>query len=176
MGHQGGHKVESRDWGLFFGGVALAVVGLILMLWPGLTLVSIAAVAGIMLLVAGVFDAVTYFRMRGTDMVSGWALASAACDIILGVMFLIHPLVAAAVVPWVVGVFVIAYGIFAIYAGVKLREAGPGWGVMLANGIVAVLCGLAFIIMPASFAIFLGVYLVVRGASMAVFGVMSPAV
>ncbi len=72
------------------------------------------------------------------------------------------------------GAFVCVYGVFAIVAALRLRKVGFGWGFMLANGIVSVLCGLSFLLIPTSFVVFLGLFLAMRGATMAVFGFMAP--
>lgn len=163
-----------RDWGLLFGGVALFAAGLIIAIWPGLTLVALATFAGIMLLLSGVFDLVTYVRFRKTMDRSVWVLVNALCSIALGAVFVLHPAITAAVIPWLIGAFVMAYGVAAIVGATRLRRMGPGWGLMLANGIVSVLCGLSFILMPATFVVFLGIFLMMRGVTMAVFGVMAP--
>ena len=162
---------NKRDWGLFAAGIALIIISFIFLLAPGLTMESIAAVAGAMLLVVGGMDVYTYARYRKSMTLSGWMLAYAICDIILGIMFLIHPIVAAAVIPWVAGIFVVAYGIFQIAMAVKLRDVMPGAGWLVANGIVSILCGICFFVWPASFAIFLAVFLMMRGVTMAVYGV-----
>ena len=77
---------------------------------------------------------------------SAWALAYAACDIILGVLFIAHPVVSAVVIPWVMGIFVIAYGIFEVVAAVRFHREIPGWGWVLFAGIVSLFCGIAFIV------------------------------
>lgn len=103
---------------------------------PGLTLVSIAVIAGCMFLAAGIVDAYAYFKYREAEGLSGWALAYAVCDIILGVLFIVHPIASAVVIPWVMGIFVVAYGIFEIVAAVRFHDALPGWGWVLFAGIV----------------------------------------
>ncbi len=166
----GNTKSASRDWGLFFAGLVVVIAGIIIFFWPGLTLVSIAILAGVMLLVGGIFDLISYFRFRGTGMTSGWAVVNAICSIILGLMFLIHPVVTSMVIPMMAGIFVLFYGGMAIAAAISLRKAGPGWGLMLVNGLVSILCGIMFMLMPASFAIFLAVFLIMRGVTMCVYG------
>lgn len=165
---------SGRNWGLLFAGIAAAIVGIIILAWPGLSLVSIAIIAGAMLIVGGVVDLASYFRLRGTDLTSGWAVVNAICSLILGIMFLVHPIAAASVIPMLAGIFVLCYGVIAVAAAVSLRKMGPGWGLMLLNGVISLLCGFMFIFMPGSFAIFLGVFLIMRGVTMAIFGVMSP--
>ena len=163
-----------RNWGLFAAGIALLLIGFVLLMVPGLTLVSIAVIAGCMFLAAGIVDAWAYFRYRREERLSAWALAYAACDIILGVLFIVHPVASAVVIPWVMGIFVIAYGIFEIVASVRFHNVMPSWGWVLFSGIVSVLCGFAFIVAPGTFALFLGLFLMARGVQMAVFGVSLP--
>lgn len=174
FGGSGKKASSKRDWGLFFGGVLVFLIGLVVVAWPGLTLVMIATLAGAILAVSGVFDLVSYVRFRKVMPRAGFVLAQALCSIVLGAVFFIHPIIAAAVIPWVAGAFVIAYGIFAVVAAFRLRGEGAGWGLMLLNGIVAVLCGLSFVVLPATFAVFLGVFLMMRGVTMATFGLTAP--
>ena len=112
-----------RNWGLFAAGIALVIIGFVLLMVPGLTLVSIAVIAGCMFLAAGIVDAYAYFKYREAEGLSGWALAYAVCDIILGVLFIVHPIASAVVIPWVMGIFVVAYGIFEIVAAVRFHDA-----------------------------------------------------
>ena len=163
-----------RNWGLFAAGIALVIIGFVLLMVPGLTLVSIAVIAGCMFLAAGIVDAYAYFKYREAEGLSGWALAYAICDIILGVLFIVHPIASAVVIPWVMGIFVVAYGIFEIVAAVRFRDALPGWGWVLFAGIVSLLCGIAFFLWPGTFALFLGFFLMARGVQMAVYGVSLP--
>lgn len=163
-----------RNWGLFFAGIALILIGFVLLMVPGLTLVSIAIIAGCMFLAAGIVDAWAYFKYRREEGLSGWALAYAVCDIVLGVLFIVHPVASAVVIPWVMGIFVLAYGIFETVAAVRFHREMPGWGWVLFSGIVSLLCGIAFIVAPGTFALFLGFFLMARGVQMAVFGVSLP--
>ncbi len=165
---------SKRDWSLFFAGALIFISGLVVLFWPGLSLVVITQIAGVLLLVGGIFDIIWYVRLRNTALTTGWALVNAICSIILGLMFLLHPIVTASVIPFLAGVFVAAYGIMAVVAAFSMRGRGSGWGLMLINGIVSILCGFMFAFMPESFAIFLGIFLMMRGATMCVYGLTSP--
>lgn len=159
----------NRNWGMVCGGIALVIIGFILLFVPGITLVTIAVVAGIGLLVIGIINIISYFAMRSTANLSGWALAYGIGDVILGVIFLFHPLVTAVVIPWLVGIFIIAYGVFSIVIAWSLRGVrGAGW--MWFNAIYSILCGLCFIIWPEIFAYVLAFFLMFRGVSLGVYG------
>lgn len=171
---EGTATATKRDWGLFFAGALIFISGLVVLFWPGLSLVVIAQIAGALLVVGGIFDFVSWRRLRNAGAGSAWALVNALCSLILGLMFLLHPIVTASVIPFIAGIFVAAYGIMAIIAAFNLRGLGSGWGLMLVNGIVSVLCGFMFAFMPESFAIFLGIFLMMRGVTMCVYGLTAP--
>ena len=163
-----------HDWGLILSGIAIALIGLIVVMWPGLSLATLSIMAGIMFLVAGVVDVIGYIRTRKEIKVSGWALVNAICDIVLGALFLLYPATGAFVITWVAGAFVIAYGIFAIMGAFALRGTGISWGWMLFSGIMGIICGAMFFLTPEFFALFLGFFLMVRGVTLAVYGVTAP--
>ena len=156
-------SASKHDWGLIFAGVALAAAGFFCMLAPGLTIVTIAAVVGAFFLVAGVFDIISYIRLRNIMPRSGWELAYAIIDVLLGLIFLLHPLAFSAVVPWLVGVCFVAFGVFEVIASVKAHGWGvPRWGWALFSGVLNVLCGIAFFVTPQMLSVFLAIILLVR--------------
>lgn len=181
--------VGKRDWGMVAAGIALAIVGVIFLMAPGLTLVTLAVVAGAALLAVGVVDTVTYVRYRKERKLTRWALAYALCDMVLGAALLIHPLVSAAVIPWIVGIFLAVAGVFDVVAALRLRGEGEivlieetpggvefaedssaGWGWVLFGGLLSVAVALTFFFLPETFALFLSFYLMVRGIMLAVYG------
>ncbi len=165
---------RKHDWALIVGGVLVFIMGIMVMAWPGASMVSIAIMAGAILIVAGVTDFISYSQVSGTPG-AGWILASGICDVLLGMLFVIYPVATAAMLPWLAGVFVICYSIFAIVAAIGMRGVFRSWGWLLATGIVGILCGIMFMVMPASFVVFLGIFLLMRGVTMVVEGIVLPA-
>lgn len=162
---------KKHDWGLIVAGILLVVCAFFFLVAPGLTLVTITAIAGAAFLVSGVFDIVNYVRFRKRMNLSGWSLVYAVLDIVIGLMFLVHPLAFAAVIPWVIGAFFIVFGVFEIIGSFKIKNSGASlWGWMLFSGIVSALCGLMFFVMPATFSIFLSVFILMRGVSLLFYG------
>ncbi len=162
---------KKHDWGLIIAGVLLVLCAFFFLVAPGLTLVTITAIAGAAFLVSGVFDIVNYVRFRKHMDLSGWSLVYAVLDIVIGLMFLVHPLAFAAVIPWVIGAFFIVFGVFEIIGSFKIKNSGASlWGWMLFSGVVSALCGLMFFVMPATFSIFLSVFILMRGVSLLFYG------
>ncbi|MEG0757130.1 MAG: DUF308 domain-containing protein [Raoultibacter sp.] len=163
--------VKKRDWGLIVAGILLILCGGFFAFAPGLTLVTMTAFAGAAFLVSGVFDVISYIRFHNTADLSGWTLAYAILDIVVGLMFLLHPLALAGVIPWVIGLFFVIFGVFEIVGAIKIKGSGAKiWGWMLFSGIVSALCGVSFFILPASFVIFMAVFVIMRGISLIIYG------
>lgn len=160
------------DWSLILGGILLLIIGAVCIFWPGITMVTVAIIVGCALIAACIFDFIVYFRTKDTATHSGWTIVNAILDLILGILFLANPVIAAEVITFFLGVLLICYGAFAAAMSFSLRKAANKWWIMLLNGIIAVICGLLFFWSPAFFAIYLGAFLMVRGATMMSFGFM----
>ena len=67
--------------------------------------------------------------------------------------------------------FFIVFGVFEIVMAVRGRSAGmPMWGWAVFSGVVGVLCGLTFFLSPATLSIFIALFMIMRGATLLVFG------
>ena len=84
------------DWSLILAGILLLACGLLCCFAPNLTLATIAMIAGVGFLLSGVLGIVFYVRFRSMMSVSGWSLAYAILDVLIGLMFVLHPLVGGA--------------------------------------------------------------------------------
>jgi uncharacterized membrane protein HdeD (DUF308 family) len=58
-----GEQKEGRGWNIF-GGIIMLIGGLVILLWPAISLVTLAWVAGIWLIVGGIFEIIAAFRLR----------------------------------------------------------------------------------------------------------------
>lgn len=193
-----------RDWGMVAAGVGMILIGFAFLLVPGITLIALAVIAGAALIASGVVDVIAYARYRKDLGLSGWMLAAAILDIVLGAAFVIHPLVSAVVLPWLAAIAFAIYGVLEIVAawriaadGRKASEArtraamggmaseytaqvretqAGGWGWSLFGGLVALACAAAFFFAPESFALFLAFFVMIRGIVMIGHGVSLGAV
>lgn len=56
-------QAEGRGWNIF-GGIVMLIGGFVILVWPGISLVTLAWVMGIWLVVGGIFEIITAFRLR----------------------------------------------------------------------------------------------------------------
>ena len=165
------NTAKKRDWGLIVAGVLLVICAAFCIFAPGVALVTLTMIAGAAFLVSGVFDIVSWVQFRKVMSLSGWALAYAVLDVIVGLMLLIHPLAFSVVLPWLIGAFVIVFGAFEIAAALGLKKAGaPFWGWALFSAIVGILCGVCFFLYPGSLVVYLAFFVMLRGVSLVVYG------
>ena len=53
----------SRGWSIF-GGIVMLIGGFVVLVWPGISLVTLAWVAGIWLIIGGIFEIIAAFKLR----------------------------------------------------------------------------------------------------------------
>lgn len=160
----------TRHWGLFWTGAAIFILGIVFLFFPTASLVTMAIWFGVILIVGGIAEIISYWALRNTFGMSGWSIAAGALDIIIGIIFLAHPLLTANVLPWLAGWALIFYGIMVFFAAGALRETGVSLGASIANGVVAIICGILFFAFPVAFMYVLAFFLIFRGITLMVYG------
>ena len=164
-----------QSWQPFiFGGIGLALVGLIAMVVPFLTGISLSLLLGGLLVVGGIvhiWHAVGVRKWRAFV----WQAALAGVYIIAGVALLANPILGLAALSTLLIAFFIAEGIVEIAMGLGSR-AHSGWGSLVASGVLSlVIAGLLIAGLPGSLlwavGILFGVDLLATGLTMAFVGI-----
>lgn len=148
--------------------VAIAVVGLVLgvvaLLWPDATLLTVAVVFGLYLLMSGVFRLSVAVLSRTSG--RGWRWLGAVLGVLLvaaGAYCLANPLQSLGVLAWVIGFGWVAEGVIDIMAGMQ-GLASPGW-LAIVSGAVSLVAGVVTFTLPglalAAFVTFGAVLLIV---------------
>ena len=164
-------ETPTRNYPLIVGGVLLILFGLLCLFFPGATLMSIALMAGVGFLFAGIMDIVTYARDREVLGLSGWFLAYGILDVVIGLMFIVHPVATATIIPWLIAAFIIVFAVFEIVESVAMRKAGSSlWGWVLVSGILSGILGVLFFTMPILFAYYIAFFALLRGVGLIIFG------
>lgn len=154
-----------RDWGAIISGVLLAVVGVVFFAWPNGSLVTLTILSGGAFLVAGVFGFVSSYRLGSESILRPWTLTYGILDVVIGILLVVFPTIFSVVLPWLIAIAFVIFGVFEIASSLTLRKFGSSlWGIILATGIIGVLCAIMLFVAPESILVFMGIYLVVRGA------------
>ncbi len=125
-------------WLVLLEGIALVILGLLLLTDPAATTVVVIQFLGIYWLVKGIFELVSMFIDHRQW---GWKLFGGILGIIAGIVILQHPLWSAILVPatlvWLLGFFGIVMGCISLFQAFK----GAGWGVGVL-GVLSIIFGL----------------------------------
>ena len=155
---------EALPWGLVLvEGIVVALLGLILLVAPGASLVFLVWLLGIYLLIAGIFRIVGIFLDASSW---GWKLAAGLLCLIAGLAILSNPLWSTTVAStWLV----ILVGFLALLqgaAGLVVALQGGGWG-MGALSVLGILLGLFLVINPlmgvATLTLILAIFMLIGG-------------
>ena len=164
MSSYAGGGGEALPWGLVLvEGIVVALLGLVLLVAPGASLVFLVWLLGIYLLIAGIFRIVGIFLDASSW---GWKLAAGLLCLIAGLAILSNPLWSTTVAStW----FVILVGFLALLqgaAGLVVAFQGGGWG-MGALSVLGILLGLFLVINPlmgvATLTLILAIFMLIGG-------------
>ena len=164
MSSYAGTRGEALPWWLVLvEGIVLALLGLVLLVAPGASLVFLVWLLGIYLLIAGIFRIIGIFLDSSTW---GWKLAGGILCLIAGLAILSNPLWSTTLAStWLV----ILVGFLAMLqgaAGLIVAFQGGGWG-MGALSVLGVLLGLFLVINPligvATLTFILAIFMLIGG-------------
>src|ERR1044072_5846367 len=136
---------EARGLRIAFG-VVRAGAGVLILAWPGGTLVAVAVLLGIQLIVGGVFRAITAFTFPADGVAARILfLLLGILLVVLGILCLRSPLQTIAVLVMLFGLSCIVSGALELFHGFT---GGGGWAI--ASGIVGILVGIVVLSYPVS--------------------------
>lgn len=167
---------RSRGWTVALGAITL-VAGLLVLAWPGKSVLVLAVVLGIWLLVAGIFRLVTAIAVDEAQGSSRVLLALlGVVTILVGLLCLSRPLQTATGLALLIGVFWVIGGVIEFFHGLVADIPGRGWAV--AGGLVSVIAGIVVLAYPGAsvlaLALLFGILLIVLGAVTIVGGFAGP--
>jgi uncharacterized membrane protein HdeD (DUF308 family) len=159
-----GGRGEALPWWLVLvEGIVVALLGLLLLVAPGASLVFLVWLLGIYLFIAGIFRIIGIFLDSSSW---GWKLAAGILCLIAGLAILSNPLwsttLASTWLVILVGFLVMLQGA----AGLIVAFQGGGWG-MGALSVLGILLGLFLVINPligvATLTLILAVFMLIGG-------------
>ena len=155
-------------WLVLVEGIVAALLGFLLLIAPGATLLFLVQVLGFYLFIAGVFRLIGIFL---DSTLWGLKLVGGVLGILAGVLVLRHPLWSGALVPTVLVFYIGFLSIFQGGIAIFLAFRGGGWGAGVL-GVLGILFGFILVINPlvgvAALPFVLGIFMLVGGVVAAV--------
>jgi uncharacterized membrane protein HdeD (DUF308 family) len=156
-----------RHWGwiLAFGVITL-LTGILVLIWPGRTLVVIAVLFGIQLIVTGIFRFGAAFAADESGSTRVLYALLGVFSLIIGLYALRHVLITLLALGLLLGIFWVISGVIELFNALQHRTMGSrGWIALM--GILSIVAGLILLAYPSlsllTLAILVSIWLLVLG-------------
>jgi uncharacterized membrane protein HdeD (DUF308 family) len=152
---------------LIMRGVAGILFGIAAVFWPALTLVTLVYIFSIYILVSGVVDIVESIMSisKGSSWI--WKMLVGVAQLGVGVYLVRHPGVSFATLILLIGLILIARGVFEVISAMLEDFTATERTLMVIGGGLAVIAGIVILMQPASsgvaFVWILGLYALLTG-------------
>lgn len=148
--------------------IAFCVLGVLLILFPGVSVSAVGIVAGIMLIAFGIVKLIGYFSRDLYQLAFQFDLAFGVLLMVLGGVILVSPDRALVSLCTILGIAILADGLFKLQSSLDARRFGLSvWGALLALAVCAGIIGTFLLLHPSQSAkammVLMGVALLFEG-------------
>jgi uncharacterized membrane protein HdeD (DUF308 family) len=156
-------KELSRAWWLLLlVGLMCGAAGVIVLVQPDISLTTLAVVAGIFLLVDGIYDVVVAIAEGGEG--RGMLALVGVLSAIVGIILVRHPIGSVVAIALLVGIWLVCIGVVRLVRAFALAEY-RGWNLLVA--FVEIVAGIVIVSSPGigvtTLAILVGIAFILRG-------------
>jgi uncharacterized membrane protein HdeD (DUF308 family) len=160
---------------LIIRGAAAVVFGVLVVLWPGVSVLALVFLFGIYAIFDGVANIVHYVTRKRRRSV--WQLVGGIVSVLAGIVAFAWPGITALTLALVIGLWAVILGVSQIALAFEVKKTVGSWWLWLVTGIITTLFGLFLVILPgpgilgllgllSTFAIVLGVLLIASGVGL----------
>ncbi len=132
-----GTQLTKMRWALGLNGLLAVVLGVVILVWPGISLDALTIVFGAYAFITGAVSLVAPFSASARNE-RGWLIVSGLLGIADGVMVLVWPSISALALLYVIGIYALALGILAIYSAFWLPIDGGDTALMILSCLVSI--------------------------------------
>jgi uncharacterized membrane protein HdeD (DUF308 family) len=140
-------QVTKMRWVLGLHGLASVVFGVMILVWPGISVYALTIVFGAYTLATGTVEFGTAFTTQGKEE-RGWLILRGMLGIGVGVLVFAWPGISALALLYVIGAYAVGLGILAIVAAFRLPLNGRETASMVLTGLVAIVFGIVIFAKP----------------------------
>lgn len=153
-----------------FSAILCIVLGIVLVVWPGMSVKVVCMSIGAVLAVNGLIKLFNYTFSRDGSMFSQLNLIMGVIITLIGAWILLRPNAIIAMVPILVGIIIIIHGVNNLQQAVNLSQSGyDKWWLALLLGILTIGFGILLICNPFeaidTLVMFIGIFLIYDGIS-----------
>jgi uncharacterized membrane protein HdeD (DUF308 family) len=114
--------IRARWWGMLIAGLGGIALGVLTILWPGITALALLYLIAAWALIVGILQVVAAVQLR-REISNEWLLALAGVvTIVWAVLLVLFPAAGALSVLWIIGAFALVIGILELVLAFRLRS------------------------------------------------------
>ncbi|WP_405140849.1 HdeD family acid-resistance protein [Sphaerisporangium sp. NBC_01403] len=163
-------EVGHHWWVLAVRGACAILFGILAIVWPLITLVTLVILFGAFAIVNGVFSLIGAFRGAHPGESRIWMIVSGVLGILAGIVAWVWPGITTLALLLLIAAYAVVIGAAEIIAAIRRRTAGDTDWTHVVSGVLAVIFGILLFAWPASGALALtwliGIFAIVYGASL----------
>jgi uncharacterized membrane protein HdeD (DUF308 family) len=147
-----GTELKKLRWALGIGGVLSIALGVVIIVWPGISLFALVIVFGAFTLARGIVGLATAIS---TPMAGGrgWLVVSSLASIAVGVVVFFYTDMSALALLYVIGAYAIGLGVITIGGAFWLPLSGGDSALLALGGFISILFGIVMFAHPGDGAI-----------------------
>jgi uncharacterized membrane protein HdeD (DUF308 family) len=157
-------------WSLLIRGLIAIVVGLIALMFPGITVGSLVILFGAYALLDGIMGMAGALRASRSHERWGWLLFEGAAGIVAAAVTILWPAITTLALVYLIGGWALVTGLLEIAAAIQLRRYIPGEWLLILSGLASIAFGIFVAVVPLAGALaiawWVGVYALFFGVVM----------
>lgn len=157
-------------WMVLIRGLFAVIMGIVAIMWPGITVMSLLMVYGIFTIADGITAIWIGVAAKHGQRIWWEMVATGVLAILAGLVAALWPGLTAMVFVVMIGVFAIIRGVFEIVAAIQLRKVIDDEWMLILSGVISVLFGGMLVARPGEGAIamvlLIGAFMIAIGAMM----------
>jgi len=142
-----GTQLTKLRWALGLNGVLSIAFGVVILVWPGISLFALTILFGAYSLATGVVG-LGGALMGAAKGERAWLVVSSLLGIAVGIVVLVWPNISALALLYVIGAYAVALGILAVVGAFYLPLDGGDTALMVLSGLVSILFGIVIFAKP----------------------------
>jgi uncharacterized membrane protein HdeD (DUF308 family) len=162
-------RLSSHWWLFLIRGVLALALGILMPLFPGAAIFTLAILFGAYAFVDGIVAIVAAIRMNHAEHNWGWLLAEGVLGVLVGVVTFFYPGITILWLIYLFAFWAIFTGIVAIMAAIRLRALVNEW-LTIFLGVLSLLAGIVVLFEPAAGALAIvwtiSVYAIIAGIAL----------
>ena len=142
-----GTQLTKMRWALGLNGLLAVAVGVVILVWPGISLFALTILFGVYALATGVVGLYYSFTAEANGE-RGWLVFSSLLGIAVGILVLVWPDISELALLYVIGAYAIVLGIVAVVGAFWLPIDGGDTALLILSGLVSIAFGVVMFAKP----------------------------